>query len=205
MTQEKTSPVPRFKDTSRTSEILEIAAKLFYERGFSDVGMRLIAETTGISVATLYYHFASKADILLQITFGVTKEFVETLLPLLEDDATMTERLQTLIRCHIERRWERRYWVSTALRELRQLDPEWRKQVDNYLRRYFHTVQTFIEHGVTEGVFVVEHPRIATLALFDMIHGINDWFQTDGALSIDEMATLYAEYAVHNLLGSTQE
>ena len=204
MTQEKTSDVPRFKDTSRTSEILEIAAKLFYERGYSDVGMRLIAETTGISVATLYYHFTSKADILLQIAFGVTKEFVERLLPLLEEDATMTERLQALIRCHIERRWERRYWISTALRELRQLDPELRTQVDSYLRHYFHTVQKFIEVGVAEGTFVVTHPRIATLALFDMIHGINDWFQTNGTLSIDEIAVLYAEYVVYNLLGSTQ-
>lgn len=202
MTQERTSNSPRFRDTSRTSEILEIAAKLFYERGYSDVGMRLIAETTGISVATLYYHFASKGEILLQITLGVTKEFVETILPLLESDATMAERLQTLIQCHIHRRWERRYWISTALRELRQLDPEWRTQVDGYLRHYFHTVQAFIERGVAEGVFAVKHPRIATLALFDMIHGINDWFQPDGNLSIDEIAALYAEYAVQNLLGS---
>ncbi len=203
MTQPRASQTnaPRFKDTSRSPELLAIAAKLFYERGYSNVGMRLIAEGAGISVATLYYHFASKAEMLLQITLGVTKEFVDTLLPLLEGDTAMDERLSRLVCSHIERRWERRYWVSTALRELRQLDPEWRAQVDGYLRHYFHTVQAFIERGVAEGIFSVNNPHVATLALFDMIHGINDWFQPEGALSITEMAALYAEYSVHNLLG----
>ena len=44
--------------------ILEAAAEVFAERGYSGASMRDIAERLGITKAALYYHFASKEDLL---------------------------------------------------------------------------------------------------------------------------------------------
>jgi AcrR family transcriptional regulator len=50
--------------------VLDAAATLFAERGWSATGMRDIAKAAGVSVETLYATFGSKAD-LLQATINV--------------------------------------------------------------------------------------------------------------------------------------
>ncbi|MFJ6214931.1 TetR/AcrR family transcriptional regulator [Streptomyces sp. NPDC092296] len=45
------------------SEIQEVALSLFTERGYEATSLREIAECLGITKAALYYHFASKEDI----------------------------------------------------------------------------------------------------------------------------------------------
>jgi AcrR family transcriptional regulator len=47
--------------------ILDIALDLFIEQGFDKTSLRQIAEQLGFSKAALYYHFASKDDILMAL------------------------------------------------------------------------------------------------------------------------------------------
>lgn len=49
----------------RPSAIIDAAAKLFAENGYDSTSVRLIAGEVGLSVATLFHHFASK-DALLE-------------------------------------------------------------------------------------------------------------------------------------------
>src|SRR5215210_5223430 len=46
--------------TSRRGELLDIAAKLFAERGFKNTTVRDIADAAGILSGSLYHHFDSK-------------------------------------------------------------------------------------------------------------------------------------------------
>jgi len=57
------SPAPSASPSSR-AQILEAAAALFAEHGFSATSTRMIAERVGIRQASLYYHFAGKDDLL---------------------------------------------------------------------------------------------------------------------------------------------
>jgi AcrR family transcriptional regulator len=47
--------------------ILDIALDLFIDKGYDKTSLREIAEKLGFSKAALYYHFASKDDILLAL------------------------------------------------------------------------------------------------------------------------------------------
>src|SRR5580698_7947359 len=51
--------------------ILDIALDLFIEQGFDKTSLREIAEKLGFSKAALYYHFASKEDILMALHLRV--------------------------------------------------------------------------------------------------------------------------------------
>ncbi len=54
---------------SRTTrdKILDIALDLFIDKGYDKASLREIAEQMGFSKAALYYHFASKGDLLLAL------------------------------------------------------------------------------------------------------------------------------------------
>jgi AcrR family transcriptional regulator len=47
--------------------IVEVALRLFSERGTSAVSVREVADGAGVTVPGLYYHFASKADLIRDV------------------------------------------------------------------------------------------------------------------------------------------
>ena len=55
--------------TSQTTRdrIVEGALRLFAERGTTAVSMRELADAAGVTVPGLYYHFASKADLIREV------------------------------------------------------------------------------------------------------------------------------------------
>jgi AcrR family transcriptional regulator len=68
-TPSATVPVERPDDeaTSTRERILDIALELFTEQGYDKTSIRDIADRLGFTKAALYYHFKSKADILLEL------------------------------------------------------------------------------------------------------------------------------------------
>jgi AcrR family transcriptional regulator len=52
---------------STRERILDVALDLFIEKGFDGTSLREIAEQLGFTKAALYYHFASKDDILMAL------------------------------------------------------------------------------------------------------------------------------------------
>jgi AcrR family transcriptional regulator len=58
---------PEEETVSTRDRILDIALELFTEQGYDKTSIRDIAERLGFTKAALYYHFKSKADILLEL------------------------------------------------------------------------------------------------------------------------------------------
>ena len=52
---------------STRERILDVALELFLEQGYEKTSLREIADRLGVTKAALYYHFASKEDILLEL------------------------------------------------------------------------------------------------------------------------------------------
>jgi len=55
------------KRTGMRERILDVALELFNENGYDATSLREIAERLGVTKAAIYYHFQSKADILLEL------------------------------------------------------------------------------------------------------------------------------------------
>jgi AcrR family transcriptional regulator len=56
--------------------ILDVAVGMFAERGYDATAMQDLAKELGLTRAALYYHYASKADILREIIATETARFV---------------------------------------------------------------------------------------------------------------------------------
>jgi AcrR family transcriptional regulator len=60
-------PARRATGNSTRERILDIALELFTEQGYDKTSLRDIAERLGTTKAALYYHFARKEDILMEL------------------------------------------------------------------------------------------------------------------------------------------
>jgi AcrR family transcriptional regulator len=187
---------------ARRDDILRIATELFAEKGFNAVGMRAIADAVGMRSSSLYYHFPSKMDILHAIALDATKAFVESQLPRLETEGSHPERLKTLFREHVMYFWEHHVEEAVGLRELKELEEDRREEVNESRRAYQHALIAFVEEGRDLGEFEVDDPFVATMAVLNMINGVNLWFSEGRGLTIEDVAEKYADYAVHGILGA---
>ena len=61
------------KSDALRESILEVATRLFIERGFDGTGLNDIADAVGLSRPALYYYFKSKEAILEELTTAVTR------------------------------------------------------------------------------------------------------------------------------------
>lgn len=59
--------------------ILEVAGAMFAEHGYDATSMQDVAKALGLTRAALYYHYASKADILREIIDAETTRFAASL------------------------------------------------------------------------------------------------------------------------------
>jgi AcrR family transcriptional regulator len=84
--------------------VLDHAARLFRERGYAETSLRNIAGACSIKTASLYYHFASKDEIVIEVlNTGVARVSAEARMRVdaLGDDAAPAERLHAAICGHL--------------------------------------------------------------------------------------------------------
>jgi len=86
----------------RKSEIVNIAAVLFKEKGYSAVTMRDIAQALDIRAASLYNHIKSKQEILVLIVIAIAEEYTNTISAIVESDESAVQKLEKVIQLHID-------------------------------------------------------------------------------------------------------
>ena len=87
---------------STRDEILEAAAALFTEQGYTDTTTRQIAAVVGIRQASLYYHFADKGSILSALLTGTVEPAVHFAEWLAEQPLDAPTKLYTLAKYDLE-------------------------------------------------------------------------------------------------------
>jgi AcrR family transcriptional regulator len=181
----------RKRRADRRAQVIVVAARIFAERGYNNVGMRDIADAVGIRGASLYHHFPGKEEILYAICLSVTREPVEDSLPVLDDPGTPTDRLTALVRAHIRHLLRRRVEHIVGLHERAALSPEHRAEIDAYLQYYNRRVRDVISAGIRSGEFRELNPTLAALGLLDMLNGVSNWIRGSTDEDSDEVVATY--------------
>src|SRR5258707_8924584 len=86
----------------RLGEVLEHAARIFWEKGYEGASMRDLARVTGMSLAGLYYYFESKEELLFLIQKHTFTTIMEQLRERLTESTDPEERVRIFIRNHLE-------------------------------------------------------------------------------------------------------
>jgi AcrR family transcriptional regulator len=90
------------KIIDRKTEIVNVAAKLFKERGYSAVTMRDIAQAMDIKAASLYNHIKSKQEILVLIIIQIAEEFTVVMNEVVHSNETTIKKIERIIQLHID-------------------------------------------------------------------------------------------------------
>jgi len=197
---EKVESVSTGAASVRVDQVLETATRLFTERGYDAASVRDLAAALAMRPSSLYHHFAGKQQILFAICFGLQSDFNAAIMPRFHQGKGPVETIQDVIGEHIRFSLARRGEVLVNTRERRSLPPDLRAQVDRLRRAYRDALVAVIEQGRRQGLFAVEDPKLAAMAVFDMVNGMFQWFQGDQA-DVDRIADTYVDAAIALLRG----
>jgi len=87
---------------SRREELLQIAARLFAERGFRNTTVRDIADAAGILSGSLYHHFDSKESMVDEILQTFQRELFAAYDEILASDQTARQKIEAAVRLSFE-------------------------------------------------------------------------------------------------------
>jgi AcrR family transcriptional regulator len=118
MTKEQDKPL------SRRDAILATAASRFRRQGFERTSVREIAQAMGMTSGSLFYHFASKEDLLVAIMEEGVRDIMQSVRDGLAGEARLPERLLSMVRSHLKALLGPRLDAMTVLLyEWRSLSP----------------------------------------------------------------------------------
>src|ERR1035441_3406491 len=87
----------------RRDQVIEVARRLFGERGTADVSMDEIAAEAGVARSTVYVYFANRDELLRACLKGMHDQLLGDIAESWEEDAEPARRLERLIEGMLER------------------------------------------------------------------------------------------------------
>ncbi len=121
---------------ARRAELLEAAARLMAERGFSGVTLEDIGRAVGVSGPAMYRHFASKTDLLDQMLVDISQRLHDGGAEVVDRGAGPAPTLRDLIRFHIDVLVTKPDLIAVQDRDLSSMTPAANHQVRSLQRRY---------------------------------------------------------------------
>ena len=150
-------------------EILQMALKLFSEKGFHNVSMHEISEKSEFAVGTLYKFFSNKEDLYKALILEKAEEFHSALMAALEKPGNEMARIKAWVEAKISVFMDNLDFVRLYLAETRGasfnikagLDTEIKRQYEEPLKK----MKTIFERGIKKKLFRKCDPYLLAVAL----------------------------------------
>ncbi len=190
------------KKHTRKDEILRAAAKVIATKGFASATVRDIAEASGILSGSLYHHFRSKDQILVEILQGMLGTARTTYQNIAQRQLAPQESLQALLQSGFEvlDGWQ------TEIRIL-QNDFPYLAQIADF--QFVLDAQDEIERiwineirrGIAANVFSRDvDPGLAYRVMMGSILNAGRWYRKGVGMSPTRMGDLHADFFLHGLM-----
>ena len=189
-------------DASR-DRILSTSAILFCEHGYAGVSMRKIADSCEMQAGSLYYHFASKDQILTEVlNIGIQKVHAAVVASLSDapDEAPALDKLKRAISGHLHALLEYSSFTSANVRIFRQVPDDVQHSNLEVRRAYEALWDGFLQELQNSGELRDDvDPRGLRLMLIGALNATLEWF--DPALgNISDLADRYADMLANGAL-----
>jgi len=181
-------------------QLIDIAAKMFDEKGYAQTGMADIAQAIGLGRSAVYHYFRNKEEILAALVEAEALTPSHQLQELIDDkNLTASERLRRAVTDGIVRR------LSSGSRfiffsRLEAQIPEHMGALYNQSRRqiYDFYVRCIVD-GIQAGEFRDVDPKIAAFAVIGAANWTSRWYSPSGPKTPREIAEIIADIVMQGL------
>ncbi|WP_106191424.1 TetR/AcrR family transcriptional regulator [Umezawaea tangerina] len=171
-----TKPVRRGRPGYDLESLLQVAVKLFNERGYDGTSMEDLARKLGITKSAIYYHVPSK-DELLRLAVDRALDGLFAVVAEIEDvPGRAIDRLEHVLRGSVAVLVEQLPFVTLLLRVRGNTKVE--RAALARRREFDHLVTDLVKQAESEGD-VREGLEPATVArlLFGMVNSLTEWYR----------------------------
>lgn len=180
--------------------ILAAAVQLFAQYGYHAATMRDIARISGIQAASIYYHYASKQALLVEIMDTHMRGLNANLQRLVQASTPVQQRLHEAIANHIRLHTTYKAEFFIIDTEIRALEDEQRSAILALRDQYESMLQSLLREGMEQRIFRQVDIKVASYALIAMCTEVATWFRPDGRLSVQQVIDLYTQMITEGLL-----
>lgn len=179
--------------SERTKDrILDAAARIFREVGYTAASLRDIAEEAGMQAGSLYYHFESKEQLAEEVmTVGVDGSYATILSAMddLSDTASTLDKLEAAFSAHLSYLLDQSDYAVAMLRMLHQTPQPLKDRILARQRTFGQFFGRLLEQAQKEEAI---KPGLDLSSLRMLVFGAMNWtpeWYTTPGLSPAELAT----------------
>jgi len=164
------------KITDRKTDIVNISAKLFKEKGYSAMTMRDIAQALEIKAASLYNHIKSKQEILALIVIGIAEEYTHTIRNIEDSEENSIRKIEKVIQLHIDitvRNPDALASLNNDWMHLPEVDLQYFLQMREEYEDIFRRI---VKKGIADGEIKNANPEVIIFSILSTIRTLYLWY-----------------------------
>ena len=180
--------------------ILDIAVKLFSEKGYSATSIRDIARALHISNATLYYYFRDKEHLLFSVIESIAAKVLSTLIEARHESDNPLEGLRRMMFRHAQLMEEDGNRAKIFVEEEHNvISAKYRKIVQYHHRRIYDIYVEQLRELQEAGTIIDVSPTIIAFAILGTTNWCYRWYRKDRPLTIDHIAEILSEILIRGI------
>ena len=189
---------------TRLGAVMESAAELFSARGFAATSVRAVAARAEISTAGLYYHIATKEDLLFRTCQGAIGEILGGARQAVSGAADPVAQLRGVMENHFSSFQRQPHKLVLLNREVHHLSPAPRQAIAVLERQYLELVRGVIRRGQKAGLFKPLDASLVAFSLLAVLNGLEGWYDPAGRISRRRLLAQIAEITLSGILKQTK-
>ena len=167
--------------------VVDVAVKVFTERGYDGTSMADIARALGVHKSSIYHHISGKE----QLLDDAVKRALDALHGMLTEpgavEGTAAQRLHYVVRRTVEIMVQRIAEVTVLLRVRGNTETE--RWAMSRRRDFDRAVQRIVDEAIADGELRSDiDGALVTRLVFGMSNSVTEWYQASGKLSADDIA-----------------
>lgn len=175
-------------ESQRRRDILRVAAGLFRHHGYERTSVRQIADVLGIKSGSLFYHFASKEEILAAVMEEGIRDVFAAVQQGVAAERDVPQRLLAMTRCHLAG------LLGPNLDALMVLVYEWRSLSGPAMRRVMDWCNRYEDlwdrelGAAAARRWVDAETVLVRQTVLGALNWTGQWYRPDRRLQVDELA-----------------
>lgn len=193
-------PADAAPGSGRLREILDVAARIFNERGYEGTTTASIAQEVGLLKGSLYHYIESKEDLLYQLLSEVHRRLIDGVEECLDPATDPLDRLRLFVERHFVRVAENVDRAALFYRDFRSLGPARQAELVAARDRYEALLRSLVTEGQRAGLLSARaDPKLTAMAILSALNSIHLWYRPDAGRPPAELARHYADLLLGGL------